>query len=572
MEQFNYELRKENNDTYALVVFLDNTEFADELGRKPKERSDFLTKAKQIVRERYPNVKVTMLKVIAGGLVVTSIPLSTGFSTNEVHAATNSSNALHHHVQSGDTLWDLSKRYNISVDKIKQANQLTSDFLKVDQELIIPLTSHTVAAGDYLSVLAKKYGTTVEAIKEANGLTSDAVKIGQTLMIPSEVGTSGAAVNTTQSSSTYTVVAGDSLSVIAKRFGMTMDTLKAANNLTSDFLRVGQNLSIPTTSATVSTHTVVAGDSLWDIANKYGTTVNALKSANQLTSDTLQLGQRLTIPTTGETETTNTVTPEREAVDYTVVSGDNLTFIAEKFGVTIDAIRQANNLSTDVLQIGQRLTVPNGIKQAANEPTNTVQENSITYTTHTVASGDNIWDLSVRYGIPQRELLQVNNLTTSSMLSIGQQLKVPVHTIAVKDVVSERHGEYLDWFTEAQYVFPIGKTAKVTDFVTGESFYIKRTIGANHADSETVSVNDTNIAKSVWGGFSWTARAVIVEVDGREIAASMTFMPHDIEYITGNGITGHFDVYFGDSIRHKDGKPDLYHQKQVEIAAGIQGY
>lgn len=222
-----------------------------------------------------------------------------------------------------------------------------------------------------------------------------------------------------------------------------------------------------------------------------------------------------------------------------------------------------------MLQPGQTLIIPSAIPNGLNAPVQN-QTNTVTYLTHTVVSGDNIWGLSIRYGIPQAELLRVNNLTTNSSLSIGQALKIPVYNIAVKQVVSEKHGEYLDWWTEAQYVFSIGKTAKVTDFITGKSFYIKRTIGANHADSETLTINDSTIAKSIWGGYSWKARAVIIEVDGRKLAGSMSFMPHDIEYITNNGITGHFDVYFSNSTRHVDGKADPSHQAQVEFAAGIR--
>lgn len=116
----------------------------------------------------------------------------------------------------------------------------------------------------------------------------------------------------------------------------------------------------------------------------------------------------------------------------------------------------------------------------------------------------------------------------------------------------------------------IGKTARVTDLETGKSFNITRTIGASHADSETNTVADTNVAKSIWRGFSWKTRAVILEVDGRQLAAIMSFMPHDIEYISNNGISGHFDVYFDNSTRHVDGKPDSSHQAQVEKAAGIR--
>jgi LysM repeat protein len=276
----------------------------------------------------------------------------------------------------------------------------------------------------------------------------------------------------------------------------------------------------------------------------------------------LRIGQVLTVP---NGQTNPPPTEERTTFTYRVVSGDTLSKIATRFGVTVTAIRSANHLTSDMLQVGQALTIPDG-KNAPNQ----TGVNTITYTTHTVVSGDNIWNLSIRYGIPQTELLRTNNLTTNSSLSIGQKLTIPVHHIGVKEVVSARHGEFLDWFTEAQYVFPIGKTATVTDFETGRSFKIKRTVGSGHADSETLTVTDTNIAKSIWGGFSWTPRAVIVEVDGRRLAASMDFMPHDVQFITNNGINGHFCIHFSNSIRHGDGRPNAQHQAQVERAAGLR--
>jgi peptidoglycan DL-endopeptidase LytF len=583
-----YEIRKSNvqSDEFTLILYLDDylTEFADELGTVPRARKDIVTTARKILQKRYPDIKVTMVKVILGGMVVTSIPLILGESSAQAAETTatpiGQESSIYYHVSPGDTLWILSMRFNTSVDTIKKANNLSSNVLQLNQRLIIPKAIHTVVAGDYLTVLAKKYGTTVDAIKEANKLTTDETNLGQTLIIPALVGDNITQGNTpvtppaTKTNvSSYTVVSGDSLSVIAKRFGISTEALRSANKLTSDLLRVGQTLTIPTSGAEVApsdttspakttSYTVVSGDSLSVIAKRFGISTEALRSANKLTSDLLQVGQTLTIPS-GDTRTT--VQEERTTFIYSVRSGDNLSVVANRFGVTVDAIRSANNLRTDILQVGQALTIPNGLNAPVQAGANT-----ITYTTHTIASGDNIWDLSVRYGIPQSELLRVNNLTTSSMLSIGQKIKIPVHNIAVKQVVSEKHGEYLDWWTEAQYVFTIGKTAKVTDFTTGKSFTIKRTIGANHADSETVTTNDTNIAKSIWGGYSWKTRAVILEMDGRKIAASMSFMPHEREYINNNGIAGHFDVYFGNSTRHVDGKPDPLHQVQVEKAAGLR--
>jgi LysM repeat protein len=374
------------------------------------------------------------------------------------------------------------------------------------------------------------------------------------------------------------VAAGDTLYSISNRFGTTVAALRSANNLTSDILSIGQSLTISAAVASPAQpaapvpaqYTVVTGDTLYSISNRFGTTVAALRNANNLTSDILSIGQKLTIPaagtTTGEPPTpTPLVEEERKTFTYNVKSGDSLSVIAKRFGVSVEGIRAANHLNSDLLQVGQALTIPDGLNAPPQAGTNT-----ITYTTHTIAPGENIWDLSVRYGVPQAELLKANNLTMSSMLSVGQVLKIPVHTIGVKEVVSERHGEYMDWWTEAQYIFTIDKIAKVTDFETGRSFNIKRTIGANHADSETVTTNDSNIAKSIWGGFSWTPRAVILEIDGRKIAASMSFMPHEREYIADNGIIGHFDVYFGNSTRHVDGKSDAKHQSQVEKAAGIR--
>jgi len=100
------------------------------------------------------------------------------------------------------------------------------------------------------------------------------------------------------SSFAYTVRAGDTLWLLANRFGTTVDAIKRLNGLNSDILQIGQVLRIPSEqSSSYFDYTVRAGDTLWLLANRYGTTVDAIKRLNGLTSDNLQIGQVLRIPT-----------------------------------------------------------------------------------------------------------------------------------------------------------------------------------------------------------------------------------------------------------------------------------
>lgn len=326
MEVFqHYELRKDaQSDEYTLIVYADNylSEFGEELGTINEKETSILSVAKKMLHDRYPTLKVKLIKVVVGGIAVTAIPFMMGSPTSAQAAELSStsvqsqtSNSVFYIIKSGDTLWNISQKYNSSVDQIKQANKLASDTLNLNQRLIIPQAFHKVATGDYLTVLAKKYNVSVDAIKEANNLVSDSTTLGQILIIPKLINTNtGTTSNSNSTPSTptnqtgkYTVVSGDTLSAIAKRYGTTVDNLKSTNGLSSDSIYVGQILTIPATgstagsgsSQTVSTpvsYTVVSGDSLSIIAKKYNVTVNQLKETNQLASDIIRVGQVLTIP------------------------------------------------------------------------------------------------------------------------------------------------------------------------------------------------------------------------------------------------------------------------------------
>lgn len=350
----------------------------------------------------------------------------------------------------------------------------------------------------------------------------------------------------------YAVLPGDTLYKIAQKFSVAIEDIKSANNLIGDTIYTNQMLNIPSNITNVS-YKVQAGDTLYKISQIYNVDVAKIKYLNNMTGDTIYIGQILIIKQAAP-PVTSTVTT------YKVLSGDTLWKISQKFSLSIDELKRINNLQTDTLYIGQTLSV-------TSTPVNVGP--TITYKDYQVISGDNLWKISIANGIPQSELMIVNGMNESTQLKIGQIIRIPVHNVPIKPTMGVRNGEYLDWWTEAQYVFPINKVAKVTDYETGKTFTVKRTIGANHSDTEPLTFTDTEIAKSIWGGYSWKVRPVVVEVDGRKIAGSMTYMPHGVYYILNNGFDGHFDIHFLNSTRHVDGLIDPDHQAAVKIAAGI---
>ena len=155
---------------------------------------------------------------------------------------------------------------------------------------------------------------------------------------------------------------------------------------------------------------------------------------------------------------------------------------------------------------------------------------------------------------------------------------------------SESGVELLDWWEQASKLFKIGSTATVTDTQTGRTFKIVRTYGTNHADVEALTAKDSETIKDIWGGWSWTRRPVIVEVNDRRIAASMAAMPHagldskpantyvsqrsggysrglNLDKVKDNGMSGHMDVHFLNSKTHGTNRVDPKHQAMVRQAA-----
>ncbi len=152
----------------------------------------------------------------------------------------------------------------------------------------------------------------------------------------------------------YVVRSGDTLWLLAQRYNTTVDAIKNLNGLTSNNLYIGQVLKIPTAGASGGSYfeyVVRSGDTLWLLAQRYNTTVDAIKNLNGLSSNDLSIGQILKIPSAGATPA--------PTFEYTVRPRDTLWLLAQRYGTTVDAIKSLNNLSSDILNIGQVLRIPN---------------------------------------------------------------------------------------------------------------------------------------------------------------------------------------------------------------------
>lgn len=387
----------------------------------------------------------------------------------------------------------------------------------------------------------------------------------------------------------YKVQSGDTFFLISQRYGISMESLMKVNNATaSTVLYPGKTIAIPLNNQTV--HTVASGETYWTISKKYVVDFYKLLSANNATEKSmLNIGDKVIIPSTAQTPQT---------VIHTVQAGDTFYILSQKYHVSITELMKLNGANENtVLYIGQKVQIPQSSTpspQPTPSPSPTPTKPYITYTSYTIKVGDNFWNIADKFGLPMSEVLTANNMSESTRLNIGDVLKIPVHNVPVKSTPGEKYGEYLDWWTEAQYVVPTQSIFEVVDFYTGKSFFAKRTTGHNHADVETLTYTDTQKMKEIWGGnLGWERRPVIIKINGRKIAASVTSMPHagnegatggvyttwrsdnyppgyNLDWVKGNGIDGVFDIHFANSTRHKDGEIDVKHQENIKIAAGLK--
>jgi len=329
-------------------------------------------------------------------LFITSITFYSFADNNEL---------ITHKVTKGDTLWGISKKYSVPLESILAFNNIKDkNTLSVGQIIKIPqdnlpaadYTMHIVKKGETLWSITRQYNLTVDLILANNNIAnSELISIGQEMKIPLHK------------------------NAVAETNIINQPVIDKKNN------DINNNIIQPENTEPI-VYTVKAGDSLWNISRKYGVSVEVIISVNNLKDkDLLSLGQKLEIPGIGGGISDSNQKQEPTIVNYTVVKGDTLWSISQRYDVKMNSIISTNNLKEiSRLSIGQKLKLPitnMDIAKAEGYDQEAAAEEIIYY----VKKGESLWSISREYNVKLEAIIAANSITDASKISAGQQLRIP---------------------------------------------------------------------------------------------------------------------------------------------------
>lgn len=367
---------------------------------------------------------------------------------------------------------------------------------------------YKVVAGDTLTGIAVAHGLSVSQLASYNGIPANTqVKTGQRLwLIPGKVSTVAKdTAKPTVKTSTHTVQSGESLTSVARKYNMSVQDLAVLNGLSvTDGILINQKLKVSGTpvkssgstssssgntsssnSANTSTYKVQSGDTLTAIAKKLGVSNADIAALNSFNANSpLIAGQTIKVPATNaqvERKLNN------QSVKYTVQSGDSLTSVANKYGISVVELATANNLSrTAGLIRGRTITIPaagtvkvarqttkNDDKASRNDNSdNTARGNVIKSTeNYTVKAGESLNALASRYGVSARDLAATNKLPANAQLQRGQTIKVPKLT----DTYKVKSGDSLNSVAK-KFGISVAELAKMNGLGTDAQLKINQTL------------------------------------------------------------------------------------------------
>ncbi len=328
--------------------------------------------------------------------------------------------SLYYTVKENDSIWALSRQYNIQSELIIKINELYQEHIYSGQTLFIPdsILDYTVQSGDNLSRIAQTYNTKVKYIIILNNMADETLRISQKIRIP--VNESGNAKDAPQQE--YFVKSGDSLSQIARDFSVSIEDIKKWNNKKEDQVYIGEKLilftdkkqeSHPETPPASTYYTVQAGDNLESIAQKYNVSVAQIKSWNNKESDTIYVGEKLRL----ESSTVNS-SPSTHTITYKVKSGDNLSSLSARYHVSIEEIKALNKLKRDELYIDEVLKIKTSYDEDKTASVNPVKKRF-----YSVRRGDSLSEIARNYQVSVDDIVKWNKKNNKNVY-IGEKLTI----------------------------------------------------------------------------------------------------------------------------------------------------
>ena len=224
------------------------------------------------------------------------------------------------------------------------------DYVKPGEIIDINKEIYIVKRGDTLYSIARDNNISVAELKNINNITNNTIYVGQELYLKNKI----VEEEPSENDDIYVVKKGDTLYSISKKLNISINTLKALNKLNTNEIYVGQQLILSNdkNSEEYDVYTVKKGDSLWSISQKYNISVKELIELNNLNNLTLQINQKLKVPKI------ITIEPEENDTQiYIVEKNDTLWSISRKFNISVNELKELNNLTNNLLSIGQELKI-----------------------------------------------------------------------------------------------------------------------------------------------------------------------------------------------------------------------
>lgn len=314
---------------------------------------------------------------------------------------------IEHKIQKGETAYFIAQKYKVSVDEIYKLNPESQGGIKDNQIIKIPVhslpkpksdqqTIHVVSEKETLYGLSKKYNVSVEALQNANPILANGLQVGQELVIPQNASISSKTEISTSSRVTHQVIAKESLFSIARQYNVSVQDLENLNkDLLQNGLQIGQIINIPNKRKTLDGrvrvinsetifHIVESKETKFSIAKKYGISIDQLESQNPEIVNGLVVGNKLAVNTAA-------IKPANESEELMLALAEKQVVVEKTKAKTVEIDDLKDRLIVQK-EMNQKIIKINDLKMNLND-LNGSKENSVEKLRLVLEANKNVQDI-----------------------------------------------------------------------------------------------------------------------------------------------------------------------------------